>query len=139
MNWGTKIIIGMLSFMSFIAILGVLMFRSKTDALVENDYYEKGLKYDEAYKQKENVLADHADPVIKVSEKFVDITFKTRADGQITFMRSANQRMDRSVNFSTDSLNRVVLPLPVKGQWRLIFKWSRAAKEYLYEQEIIIP
>lgn len=139
MNWGTKIIIGMLSFMLFIVTLGVLMFRSETDALVENDYYEKGLKYDEAFKQKENVLADQAGPVIHVSEKSIAITFRDRANGRITLMRSADKRMDRSLSFSTDTLNRVVLPLPAKGQWKLIIKWSSAAKAYLYEQEIIIP
>lgn len=139
MNWGTKIIIGMLSFMLFIVTLGILMFRSETDALVEDDYYEKGLKYDEAFKKKGNVLADHANPVIQVSENSIAITFKARANGRITLMRSADQRMDRSLSFNTDALNRVMLPLPAKGQWKLIIKWSSAAKAYLYEQEIIMP
>ena len=54
MNWGTKLVIGMLSFMSFIVVLGVLMIGSTPDPLVDEDYYEKGLNYDQEMKLKKN-------------------------------------------------------------------------------------
>lgn len=47
MNWGTKLIIGMALFMAFIIGLAVFMLNSNADPLVDKDYYEKGLKYDE--------------------------------------------------------------------------------------------
>lgn len=58
MNWGTKIIIGMVSFMAFIIVLGILMIRSNPDPLVDEDYYEKGLNYDQEIKRMEKVKQD---------------------------------------------------------------------------------
>lgn len=37
MNWGTKLVMGMAAFITFIAALGIIMFNSKKDALVDND------------------------------------------------------------------------------------------------------
>lgn len=58
MNWGTKLIIGMASFMAFIIVLGTLMITSKSDPLVDEDYYEKGLNYDTEIKRLEKVKQD---------------------------------------------------------------------------------
>lgn len=142
MNWGTKIIIGMLSFMSFILVLMVLMFRSDTDALVENDYYEKGLKYDETYRLKEQVLLDNAKPEVSVAEKSMTVAFQTASRGTIKFVRTSDQRQDRSLDFQTKAGNKIEIPLATlpDGQWKLIVNWkSRDGKAYLNEQEVIIP
>jgi hypothetical protein len=61
MNWGTKLIIGMLSFMSFIIVLAVLMITSKPDPLVDEDYYEKGLNYDSEVQRMERMKKDSLD------------------------------------------------------------------------------
>jgi nitrogen fixation protein FixH len=142
MNWGTKIIIGMLTFMSFIVVLAVLMFRSDTDALVDKDYYEKGLKYDETYRLKAQVLLDSAGPAISVGKKSVIIAFQTTSEGTIKFVRTADQRQDRSLNFRTREENKVEIPLDSLpgGQWKLILNWkSGEGKSYLNEQEVIVP
>lgn len=142
MNWGTKIIIGMLTFMSFIVVLAVLMFRSDTDALVEKDYYEKGLRYDETYRLKAQVLLDSAGPKIAVGKKSVIIAFQIASEGTIKFVRTADQLQDRILSFKTAEGNKVEIPLNSLpgGQWKLILKWrSRDGKSYLHEQEVIIP
>jgi hypothetical protein len=144
MNWGTKIIIGMLLFMSLILVLAVLMFRSYTDALVEKDYYEKGLKYDETYRLKAQVLLDSAGPEISVGKKSILIAFQTAAEGTIKLVRTADQRKDRMLNFKTaeGEGNRVEIPLTSlpRGQWKLILNWRNGeGKYYLNEQEVIIP
>ncbi|HMI02249.1 MAG TPA: FixH family protein [Pedobacter sp.] len=142
MNWGTKIIIGMLSFMSFILVLMILMFRSDTDALVENDYYEKGLKYDETYRLKEQVLLDNAKPEVSMAEKSMTIAFQTASRGTIKLVRTADQRQDRCMRFETNEGNKIEIPLTSvpDGQWKLILNWkSRDGKNYLNEQEVIIP
>lgn len=142
MSWGTKIIIGMLSFMSFILVLMVLMLRSDTDALVENDYYEKGLKYDETYHLKAQVLLDNAKPEISIAERSMTIAFQTASRGTIKFVRTSDQRQDRSLNFQTEEGNKIEIPLAAlpDGQWKLIINWkSNDGKAYLNEQEVIIP
>lgn len=47
MNWGTKIVIVLASFMVLIVSFGVYMVSSDTDSLVAEDYYERGLNYDQ--------------------------------------------------------------------------------------------
>lgn len=127
--------------MSFILILSILMFRSDTDALVDKDYYEKGLKYDETYRLKEQVLLDSVIPDIFVGKESVIITFQTISEGTIKLVRTADQRQDRILPFKTSEENKVEIPLNSLpgGQWKLILNWRSGGKFYLNEQEVIIP
>lgn len=141
MNWGTKLIIGMLLFMSFIVVLGVLMFRSETDALVEKDYYEKGLNYDKDYEQKVSVVNDQAKPVITLEGKQLDISFNTEATGTIKMIRSSDKDMDKLMDFQTsDKTVQMDVSKLAPGRWKLIIKWQNTTgTEYLSEQEAMIP
>jgi hypothetical protein len=140
MNWGTKLLIGMLCFMSFIVVLGILMFNSQTDALVDNDYYEKGLNYDKDYNRKEQVKTDNAAPVIAIVEGNIILTFKHKAEGNIKLVRNSDKRMDKNITMFTDAANVVKISLKgiEKGQWRLIISWTSEGHDYLNEQEILI-
>jgi hypothetical protein len=140
MNWGVKVLIGMGTFMSFITVLVVIMFNSKTDALVDNDYYEKGINYNKVYNLKEQVNLDHAKPEIVVSGETIGLTFKKQAKGNVRLMRTSDKRLDRAMPFETNQTKQVFIPavnLP-KGSWRLIIEWESLSKKYLYEQEINI-
>ncbi|MBB2150478.1 FixH family protein [Pedobacter gandavensis] len=139
-NWGTKLVIGMVCFMSFIIILAIKMFNSSPDALVDNDYYEKGLDYDKEYQLKEQVKTDHAQPDVQVSTVGIILTFKAPAEGKINLVRSADKRMDKVIPIKTDAQNRVAIPLTgiAKGRWKLIINWTSAGKSYLDEQEVMV-
>lgn len=141
MNWGVKLIIGMLCFMSFIIVLAVKMMNSKSDALVDTDYYEKGLAYDDDYKRKEQVKKDDAAPEISMTKAYLLLSFKDKAEGEIKLVRTADKRLDKKVSMHTDSLNAVKISLKgiEKGHWRLIITWRTDGKAYLNEQEIMIP
>lgn len=142
MNWGIKIIIGMLTFMSFIGILAVLMLRSKTDALVDQDYYEKGLNYDEDYQLKENVIRDDASPKVSIQGKSILILFKTEATGKIKLMRVSDQRKDKMISFRTNEMKEAELSATAltAGLWKLIVTWQSVnGSSYLMEQEINVP
>jgi hypothetical protein len=140
MNWGVKVLIGMGTFMSFIIVLVVIMFNSKTDALVDNDYYEKGINYNKVYNLKEQVNLDHARPEIALSDKTIGLTFTQQAKGNLKLMRTSDKRLDKTMPFETDQNRQILIPavnLP-KGSWRLIIEWESLSKKYLYEQEINI-
>lgn len=141
MNWGVKLMIGMLCFMSFIIVLAVKMINSKTDALVDNDYYEKGLAYDKDYNRKEQVKIDGAAPKIEVKNGYVVLTFKDKAVGEAKLIRNSDKRLDRKIMISTDTLNSVKIPAVEleKGRWRLIISWTTDGKAYLDEQEVMVP
>ena len=142
MNWGTKLIIGMLLFMSFIIVLAVRMIRSDPDALVENNYYEKGLNYDEVYQHKAQVFKDSAVPTVVVLKNKMVISFRARSQGSIRLMRTSDQRMDRNIEFNTNETHQFMIATRTltKGQWRLIVDWNNEKDtRYLYEREIILP
>lgn len=141
MNWGTKIVLGLGTFMSFIIVLAVIMFNSKTDALVEQDYYEKGIHYDETFNRKEQVIKDHAAPMISIQPELLNITFSKPAKGTIRMVRNSDKKQDRIMPFETDTAMQVNLPLGglKKGTWKLIAEWDSADKTYLTEQEIKLP
>jgi len=141
MDWGKKLTIGMLCFMSMIVAFGVLMIRSKDDALVDTDYYEKGIGYNSTYKKKENVAMDQAAPKIELVGDSLILTFSKQAEGTIKFMRVSNKNLDRSVTLQTDSLYQAKYPITRKsaGLWRLLVEWRSGDKDYLYEQEVMLP
>lgn len=140
MNWGTKLTIAMLSFMAFIITLGTMMMRSKSDALVDTDYYEKGIRYNEVYTKKENVKRDHAAPVILVQGDSLLVSFKQDASGTIKLVRSADKRMDVNLKLQTDSRHQFRIPVKTraKGSWKIIADWTSGAKAYTYEQEVML-
>lgn len=140
MNWGTKLMIGMLCFMSFIVVLGVLMFNSKTDALVDTNYYEKGLEYDKDYNRKAQVQADNARPGIRLSPDHLMLSFKAAAAGEVRLVRNSDKKMDRRIAIQTNAHNQVNIPLNgiAKGPWRIIISWESNGKAYLDEQEVSI-
>jgi len=141
MNWGTKIIIGMLTFMTFIVVLGVLMFRSHEDALVETNYYEKGLNYDEEYAAKTQVGKDQASPELTISKGNINILFKTTAKGKIRLTRTDSKVLDTTIQFYTltRKLTIKTIRLP-KGRWHLINSWENAeGTKYLRDEEVDLP
>jgi hypothetical protein len=141
MNWGNKLLIGMLCFMTMIVILGVLMVTSKSDALVDNDYYEKGIAYNVDYDKKMNVKRDHAEPTIQLSSDSLILTFPKPAGGTIKFIRLSNKNLDRQMALKTDAMNQAKFSISHKspGLWKLQLNWENANKAYLYEKEVMLP
>lgn len=140
MNWGTKLMIGMALFMTFIIVLAVLMFNSKTDALVDTDYYEKGLNYDQEYNKREQVNKDHALPIVKITGDTLSITFKEAAIGNIRMMHNSDKKLDKRFILTTDHQHKFIIPIGAskKGRWKLIMNWISNEKTYLNEQEVNI-
>jgi hypothetical protein len=138
MNWGTKLIIGMATFMVFIVAMGIIMINDRKDALVEDDYYEKGINYNVDYNRKEQTKTDHAQPSIVVNDAMILITFTRAATGTLKMRRTADKSMDKSISFESNVNHQVIIPSASlkKGSWRLIMEWVSEGKSYLYEQEI---
>jgi hypothetical protein len=141
MNWGTKLIIGMLLFMSFIVVLGVLMVRSDNDALVETNYYEKGLNYDQEYAAKTQVGKDQASPVTSITAAQISIQFKTSAKGKIMLTRNDSKSADTTISFTTNTgiVNFNIIKM-AKGRWHMIASWENPeGTKYLKDEEVYLP
>ncbi|MGI4020016.1 MAG: FixH family protein [Janthinobacterium lividum] len=140
MNWGTKLAIAMTVFIAFIIGLGLMMVNSKSDELVDANYYENGLKYDRDYNRKEQVLKDHAEPQISISPENLSLKFIHPSTGKIKLIRTADKKMDAVLPFKTNADNEVSVPLQniAKGSWHLLADWQSEGKAYLFEKEILL-
>ncbi|MET4082857.1 hypothetical protein ABIB40_002821 [Pedobacter sp. UYP30] len=142
MNWGTKIVIGLVTFMLFITSLVVYMFYVHgRDPLIEENYYEKGINYDTEYKAQQNVLNDDAKPKITVSAGQIVIEIKDSATYNLVLMRPSSSADDVKLKGSTaGSSNFIVVDKTkmAKGLWFLNLQWRSANKDYLYKNTITL-
>lgn len=140
MNWGTKIVLGMVAFMLFIIGMATYMFMlHDNDSLVEEDYYEKGLNYNQEYNAKENVLNDEAEPVIKINDNQLIIELKDSANYSLKLMRPAKAVDDIISKGNTIGKTNMILVDIANmhsGLWILELKWISKGKEYQFNKNI---
>lgn len=140
MNWGTKIVLGMIAFMLFIIGMVVYMFRvHDNDPLITEDYYEQGINYDDQYKAKEQVLNDNAEPKIQISESQIIIQLKDSAQYELKLLNPSSSKQDYFKKGTTigDSNLIVIDKGEFKlGRWMLELKWNSGQKNYLYTKNV---
>ncbi|OYD40808.1 FixH family protein [Sphingobacterium cellulitidis] len=140
MNWGYKIVFGLGAFMLFIIGAGIYMVSHDNDTLVESDYYEKGLNYDETFHKKENLLNDHARPKIQLLKDTLLIQFSTSGNkGNLNFKRLDDKSLDLQLPFFSKT-NQFKLPVSTfkKGNWNLEIDWVHSDKSYISDHAVFI-
>lgn len=142
MNWGTKIVLGMIAFILFIVAMVVYMFSVHgNDALVDKDYYEKGINYNQEYNAKHNVAEEGAQPIITINKSQVSIQLKDSAAFELKLQRPSTVNDDILIKGNTSGksnliqLNSTTMP---KGLWFLELKWKSNNKEYLFKKDITL-
>src|SRR5690606_26214021 len=104
-----------------------------TESLLEDDYYEKSLNYDDVYKRKKNLIDDNAKPLVSINRDTPVITFQ-HADiaVELFFRRPSDGRLDQKVAFATKT-NVFALPIGAfsKGNWNIEINWESQQKSYL--------
>ena len=140
MNWGNKIIVGMASFILFIVGSGIYMVTKDSDSLIDENYYENSLTYDQVYDSKQNLVQDHAKPVLDVQNDTLTIHFVGENNkGTLTFKRPSDGTLDKEIPFYTQQ-KHFKLPISsfVKGNWALEISWKQGDKSYLHSQDLYI-
>lgn len=142
MNWGKKLILVLGLFIAFIMGLGAIMImRSENDALIDNDYYEKGQTYDNEYNARKGAVDDMVIPVITTDQYGVIITFPVHAAYKLICKRPSDSHMDKTFKGLTD----VDCSIPIlkgelePGPWLLNIEFTINGKKYLFESEIVMP
>lgn len=140
MNWGVKIIVGLGAFMLFIICAAIYMVTSDSDSLVEEDYYEKSLSYDEVYERKQNLLDDNANPTVVVRNDTLFVQFiSEQINGDLSLKRPSDKRMDKvyALHTTTDTFELPVHNL-TKGRWTLEINWESEGKKYAVSQAVFL-
>lgn len=140
MNWGSKIVIGLAAFMLFIIGVSIYMVSHDSDTLIDNDYYENSLSYDQVYDSKQNLINDNAKPNILLGKDTLTITFvTTNNQGKLIFKRPSDGGLDREIPFATaDRQFKLPITTFVKGNWSLDISWENSKKSYLHSQSLYI-
>ena len=142
MNWGTKLFLIMLSFILFIVAMVIYMFSVHSkDALIDDDYYEKGINYNQEYDAKANLIKDDAAPLITINEKQIIIQLKDSATYELKLMRPSKAKDDIKDSGVTISDHHLILINTTgmhKGFWFLELSWTSQNKKYLFKRDIIL-
>ncbi|RZK53691.1 MAG: nitrogen fixation protein FixH [Pedobacter sp.] len=142
MNWGTKIVLGMIAFMLFIVAMVVYMFSVHgNDALVDEDYYEKGINYNKEYNATQNTISGHQEPKITLSDSQLIIQLKDSAGYELKLMRPSTVENDIKTKGSTIGDAHLILidkkDLPA-GLWFLELKWKSDGNDYQFKKSITL-
>lgn len=140
MNWGMRIVLGLGTFMLFIICSVIYMVSKDSDTLIDDEYYEHSLNYDEVYDRKQNLQDDQATPNVKLVSDTMIITFKSEnIKGDLNFKRPSDGELDKKIPLYT---NTDVFKLPIsalaKGNWSLEILWESQGKAYIHNQSIFI-
>ena len=136
-NWGTKLFIAIVIFMSFIFVLVYLSAKNQID-LVEKDYYPKGLKYQDRINEIKNAAPFKDSLLIEKINNQVRVSYNIlRADsGSINFFRPSDNSLDRTYTFQPDSLGQIYFDENQfkKGKYLVKVFWKDAGKSYYIEK-----
>ena len=141
MNWGTKLIIGMVSFMLFIITLVVIMIvRHKDDSLVDKDYYERGLSYDSVLTYKQKAIDDQTVPTVELGKMGPRINFTAPASFTMICQKASDITQDTEFR-SPQAVRIFEIPRSelARGAWLIRINYEQGNSSYLYESRVVIP
>lgn len=144
MNWGYKIMFVIIAFIA--AMLGMVFYASRqTNEMVDQNYYEQELKYQNLIDAAHNLNAISNELLVKQSASGVEVQIPGAllADfkqGKIEFLRIDDQSKDINLDFSPDSNGLFLIDQSrfSPGLYKARIGWYSRAKQYYKEQELTI-
>ncbi|MEO8173161.1 MAG: FixH family protein [Sediminibacterium sp.] len=143
MNWGYKLTV---TFIIFAGMIGYLVYRSMNTHfdLVEKDYYESELKYQEVIDGFKNTSKLSKAPDLLQSGKNIilqmpDEMKNTLVTGTIQIYCSYNAAQDKTIPIQPDSNGlQVISPSLQTGIYTAKLSWTSTNINYYTEQKIVI-
>ena len=140
-NWGHKLVFFTILFMLFIITMVFLMVTQKVD-LVEADYYEKGINYQQELNKHNAVKGmDHQ---ITYLASMHQLTFQTAMGGQVQgtayFYRPSDSKLDFNIPFTLDNEGKFLYSTQAltKGLWKVTFEWRVGEVNMATAKEIFV-
>ena len=143
-NWGTGIFIVLA--IIFLAVIGFYIFLTNLGThLVEENYYEKELAFQERIDKQNNTLAMQGKISLRQEPGTLVIQFPSldpgsEPSGSVWFYRPSDQEKDFTVPLQlNDSLIQTIDISKIgKGKWIIKMDWEMGGKEYYFEETLII-
>jgi hypothetical protein len=143
MNWGTKILIVYVVFISGILLMVFKSSTQKTD-LVTTDYYAKELKYQEKIDEMNRVSALSAPVEYVIKDNSIIIQFPKdfagkKLVGEAVLYCPSDENKDIKKSFSVqDGLLQLDIPAANNGLYELHLSWQDGEVTYYFEKKIFI-
>jgi len=138
-NWGTKIFIAIIMFMSLMIVL-VILSMNQSYYLVEKDYYPKALEYQQRIDKETN--AKNIGEMIQIANNgnkliitFPSVFDPKAIDGELTFYRPSDGTMDLTVPIRLDSLRKMTFSKGDLMTGRYIIKFEYEVNNTGYYEE----
>jgi hypothetical protein len=144
MNWGNRVIIILVVFVAGIISMVYISMR-QTNEVVDANYYEREMKYQQVIDGKKNLLSLDDSVSIKNDGGVIKIAFPpstvARLDsGSIQFMKLSNSKDDKFIPMSDSKADLYQVPLSyiARGFYKIRVEWSNDGKPYYHEQNFNI-
>jgi hypothetical protein len=141
-NWGTKLTIAIILFMSFIFGL-VYMTTKNSIILVEKDYYPKGIAYQDKIDKTRNAREFHRNMVLKEKDQQIILSIPGAIpdSGAVVFYRP-DQEKAKDYVYPLPSGAAIDLSFPKskfkRGIYILKITWWKENKGYFIEEKIFL-
>ncbi len=144
LNWGTGIVIAMLSFMIFILsfVYKSLAMDEYQHELVSEDYYKDELHYQEEIDKLNNSHSLEQDIVLTNSKEGVLVSFpknivQESIVGSIYFQRLSNEKLDFTEQIKLSG-HQQMIPVEklVSGKWIVKIDWETGQDKYLFKESL---
>ena len=143
-NWGTGIVIALVIMMSGMLYLVSIALRQDYD-LVDKDYYQKSITYQEHIEKVRNNEALTEKIRFDLAPESLKLTFPNLADeqeysGEIHFYSPVEAKRDLTVKIKPDSsyIQTVNLTTLQKGRYEVKIDWMVGKDSYYQEEEIVV-
>ena len=138
MNWGYKILI---VFILFGGMIGYMVYRSFNTnfELVESDYYNKELRYQQVIDGTHRANALTGDVAFSQDGKHITLqlpgdTVSTTVTGNVWFYCAYDATRDKQMSLSSLTSSTNVLP----GNYTVKVNWNHEGKEYYAEKTLTV-
>lgn len=141
-NWGTGIALAYGLF-ALVMVSAVFASRKHDPGLVQKNYYDLDLNYQERMDKKQNTSALPQLPGARfdVSGKNITINFPGTmqvAGGTAKLYRSATTKDDFTVDLGTASAYAIPAEHLASGRWHLELDWQANGKPYFWETVVVV-
>ncbi len=144
-NWGTGIVIAMIVMITGMLVLVSVAIRQNFD-LVDNDYYQKSINYQQHIEKVRNNEALPEKIRIELSDGSLRLNFPGLSgyrdfSGEIHFYSPVEQKRDLIVPIQPESSLVQVIDLKnlEKGRYQIKIDWKVKGTGYYQEEEIVLP
>lgn len=144
LNWGTSLVLALVSFIGFIMFFVVQMLSSEhSQDLVKEAYYHDELMFQQEIDKHNNTNLLESNFELIASKKGLVVHFPKELEedqikGTIKLYRPSNKALDTSFDINLDNLQQLISDeFLLKGRWNVLVDFEYREQYYSYKKEIV--